>query len=145
MPIGDEDEMAARCAPLLFFDEVLLCEVLPREVLPREVLLREVFSGARLFGGLFFGELLAKCAFLGCGTFIRFWSSTIVDCTCTELMSIRPCGVMHMGFAVRTQASHQVSPDVKVAGKSGKSRTEQATGAINAPVYVYPRRNTTTK
>lgn len=94
MPSGDDDEIVARRAPWLF--------------------LGELFFGALLVSELLFGELLARRTFLECRTFIRFWSSKIVDCTGAELMSIRPPIVMHMGFAVRTHASDHVSREVIV-------------------------------
>ncbi|WP_187436100.1 hypothetical protein [Bradyrhizobium hipponense] len=97
MPSGDDDEIAARCTALLVFGEL--------------------FFGRRLFGERFFGRLLVRelvrealagRAFWECRTLIRFWSSTIVNCTRAELISIRQPIAMHMGFAVRTHALRQV-------------------------------------
>jgi hypothetical protein len=59
MPRGDEDEIVARCEPLLVFAELLFGKRLPVELL----------TGER-----FFGELLAGRTFLESRTFIRLSS-----------------------------------------------------------------------
>jgi hypothetical protein len=53
------------------------------ELLPGERLLVELN-----FDEFFFGAFLAGCAFLGCRTLVRFWSS-VIDRTQAEPMSIR--------------------------------------------------------
>lgn len=57
MPRGDEDEIVARCAPLLDFGEALPGE---RLLAGRLVgLFAGLLASDRFFGELFFGELLA--------------------------------------------------------------------------------------
>jgi hypothetical protein len=54
MPSGDDDEIVARCEPLLVVGELLLSERL----------LVEPLAGGRFLGEPFFGELLAGSSFL---------------------------------------------------------------------------------
>ena len=109
MPSGEDDAVAARWEPLLVFEELL----------PGERLLVELN-----FDEFFFGAFLAGCAFLGCRTLVRFWSS-IIDRTQAEPMSIRPRDVMHKGLALRAQTPHQASSEVKVAGNREKMREDK--------------------
>jgi hypothetical protein len=54
MPSGDEEEIAARCASLLF----------PGSGLRDDVLVGDAFFGDTLIGDVFFGGVLAARAFL---------------------------------------------------------------------------------
>ncbi|MCK1737151.1 hypothetical protein IVA79_25040 [Bradyrhizobium sp. 138] len=63
-PSGDDDEIVARCAALLFLDDVLF---------------GNAFCGGVFFGSGFFGSALATRAFLVSLTWIRFWSQTVVN------------------------------------------------------------------
>jgi phage terminase Nu1 subunit (DNA packaging protein) len=52
-------------------------------------------------------------------------------------MSIRQCGVMHMGSAVRAHASHQLARGVPVAGKREQLREDKRRLA-DVRAYFYP-------
>jgi len=51
---------------------------------------------------------------------------------------------MHMGFAVRAHASHQLSRGVQVAGKREKLHEDERRLA-DVHAYFYPRQNFATK
>jgi hypothetical protein len=59
MPSGDDDEIAARCAPLLGFAEDLFGKRLVVEPFAGERFFGELLTGALLTGALLAGELLA--------------------------------------------------------------------------------------
>jgi hypothetical protein len=105
MPRGDDDEIVARREPLPCFGELLF-----RELALCELAFAELAFAELAFANLAFSELLAGRAFLEFRTLIRFWSSTVVNCTRAELTAIRRCVVLHMGYAVRTHVSeHRAS------------------------------------
>jgi hypothetical protein len=122
MPRGEEDEIVARCAPLLVLGELFLGELLFGELLVRELLVR---------------ELLASRFFLGCRTLNP--SLALNSRTRAELISIRRFIVMHMGFAVRTHASHQVPRELKVAGERAKLRDGMHGRTRPARFRLHPR------
>jgi hypothetical protein len=59
-------------------------------------------------------------------------------------MSIRQRAVMHMGFAVRAHASHQLARGVQVAGKREKLHEDKRRLA-DVRAYFYPCQNSAAK